>query len=485
MNTIDNQNMRNSACLPGRSHLSSKGPMAAAGVFGGWLMAAAFLSAPSSGYALPSFARQMDMQCTMCHTEFPQLNQFGRQFKLSGYTLAADGAAPYPPFAVMLQPSFTHTQKGQAGGAAPGFGDNNNWAVTQMSVFYAGRLFGPYAADLFGKDGATIANKFGLFTQMTYDGVGKTWSWDNTELRFADTGTIGGKDVIYGAYANNNPTLQDPWNSTPAWGFPYTGSGLAPGPAAGTLIEGSVSGQVGGLGAYVWLDDTYYFDVGAYRTLDGHLQSILGVDPTGETQINGAAPYWRFAIEKMVGDARWEFGTFGMAANTYPGRDSSAGSDKLVDLGLDSQYQISVGAGDITASASWIRERQDWNASSVLGNTSNSVDTLNSAKATFNYLYDKTYGATVQYFMLSGSSDPLLYSGSQTGSPMSDGFVFQFDYLPFNKNGGPSFWPRSNVKLTMQYTVYNRFNGARTNFDGAGGNAQDNNTLYFEAWIVF
>ena len=31
------------------------------------------------------------------------------------------------------------------GAAAPNFGENNNAAVNQVSVFYAGRLFGPYA----------------------------------------------------------------------------------------------------------------------------------------------------------------------------------------------------------------------------------------------------------------------------------------------------------------------------------------------------
>jgi hypothetical protein len=456
-----------------------------AGGFSGLLIAAALLLSPSTGRALPSFARQLNMQCIMCHTEYPVLNQFGRQFKLTGYTLAADDAAPFPPFAIMVQPSFTHTQKSQEGGAAPGFGDNNNWAVTQLSVFFAGRLFGPYAADLFGKDAATFANKFGVFSQMTYDGVGKTWSWDNTELRFADTGTIAGKDAVYGFYLNNNPMLQDPWNSTPAWGYPFTGSGLAPGPAAATLIDGRVSGQVGGAGAYLWLDSTYYFDVGAYRTLGAHLQSALGVDPTGETQITGMAPYWRFAMEKMIGDARWEFGTFGMAADTYPGRDFSAGKDRIVDLGLDSQYQLSSGTSDLTATLSWIHEHQTWNASSALENTSNAADTLQSAKATVHYLYDKTYGATVQYFIIDGSSDPLLYPDSQTGSPNSDGFTLQFNYLPFNKGGGPAFWPRSNVKLSLQYTIYNRFDGARTNYDGAGANARDNNTLYLEAWIVF
>lgn len=455
------------------------------GVFSGLLTAAALALFPSTGRALPSFARQMNMQCIMCHTEYPVLNQFGRQFKLSGYTVAADDAAPYPPLAVMLQPSFTRTQMAQAGGAAPGFGDNNNWALTQLSIFYAGRLFGPYAADLFGKDGAAFANKFGVFSQMTYDGVGKTWSWDNTELRFADTGTIGGKDAIYGIYLNNNPTMQDPWNSTPAWGYPFTGSGLAPGPAASTLIEGGVSQQVGGAGAYVWLDSKYYCDVGAYRTLGSHLQSSLGVDPTGETQITGLAPYWRFALEEMVGDAHWEFGTFGMAADTYPGRDASAGKDRIVDFGLDSQYQLASGASDLTALVSWIHERQDWNASSLLENTSNASDTLQTAKVTLNYLYDKTLGATVQYFLINGSSDPLLYPDSQTGSPNSDGLVLQLNYLPFNKGGGPSFWPKSNVKLSVQYTLYNRFDGARTNYDGAGANARDNNTLYLEAWIVF
>ena len=448
-------------------------------------MAAALLLAPSTGRALPSFARQLNVQCIMCHTEYPVLNQFGRQFKLTGYTLAADDAAPFPPFAVMLQPSFTHTEKGQADGAAPGFGGNNNWAVTQLSVFYAGRLFGPYAADLFGKDAAAFLNKFGLFSQVTYDGVGKTWSWDNTELRFASTGTISGQDAIYGVYLNNNPTLQDPWNSTPAWGYPFTGSGLAPAPAAATLIDGGVSQQVGGVGAYLWLASTYYFDVGGYRTLAPHLQSSLGVDPTGETQITGLAPYWRFAIEKMIGDAHWEFGTFGMAANTNPGRDSSAGTDRIVDIGLDSQYQVSSGASDLTAMVSWIHESQSWDASNALGNTSNATDSLWTAKATLNYLYDKTFGATVQYFIIEGGSDALLYPDSQTGSPNSDGVVLQLNYLPFNKGGGPAFWPRSNVKLSLQYTLYNRFDGARTNFDGGGANARDNNTLYLEAWIAF
>ena len=33
-------------------------------------------------------------------------------------------------------------------------------------------------------------------------------------------------NVTYGITANNNPTVQDPWNTTPAWAFPYAVSTL-------------------------------------------------------------------------------------------------------------------------------------------------------------------------------------------------------------------------------------------------------------------
>ncbi len=450
-----------------------------------WLLAAVIaLSSAATARAVPSFARQMDMQCIVCHTGFPLLNAFGRSFKLTGYTLSTD-QSEVPPFAVMLQPSFTHTAAGQEGGAAAGFGDNNNWALTQASFFYAGRLFGPYATKLFGQDAAAFLNHFGTFVQVTYDGVGKTWSWDNAELRYAATGTIAGQSANYGFYLNNNPTLQDPWNSTPAWGFPFSGSGLAPTPAAATLIDGGLSQQVGGAGAYVMVANTVYLDLAAYRTLGARLQKDLGVDPAGETQIAGAAPCWRIALERPAGSGTWEIGTFGLAARTYPGGDGSMGKDRILDLGLDSEYQVSAGSSDWTVLVSWIHERQSWDAGLPLGLTANAADTLWNFKATVNYLYDKTYGAAVQYFSIGGDSDPVLYSGSATGSPESDGFILQADYFPLNKRGGPAFWSRSNVKLSLQYVVYNRFDGARTNFDGAGRNARDNNTLYLEAWIAF
>lgn len=427
-------------------------------------------------HAVPSFARQTGVSCTACHSEFPILTEYGRQFKLSGYTMGDQGTLP--PFAFMLQPSFTTTDKDQPGGAGPHFGKNNNFALTQGSLFYSGKLFGPYAKDLFGTDAAAYLNKIGTFSQLTFDGVARQLHWDNVEVRYADTGIWGNCPVTYGVYVNNNPGMQDPWNSTPVWGFPFSSSGLGPTPAAGTLIEGGLAQEVVGLGSYVMLSNSIYLDLGAYHTLDKQMQRAVGIDPSGESQVPGVAPYWRMAYTKSEENNSWETGLFGLFADTYPGRDNSRGEDHLVDIGIDSQYQLALDNQDLTGMISGIYESEQWDASRQLGNTSNRCDHLWSTKATVDYLYDKTYGGAVSYFFVDGSQDPLLYSGSSTGSPLSDGVVLQLNYLPLNKSGGPSFWPKSNVKFSVQYVIYNRF-------DGTSRHASDNNTLYLEIWTAF
>src|SRR5436853_5559863 len=92
------------------------------------LLAAATIAAvviglsPRRAVSLPLYARQTGQPCATCHTAFLELTPFGRRFKLGGYTLGG-GDWTGPPFAVMLQaPTFTHTEAGQEGGAAPHFG---------------------------------------------------------------------------------------------------------------------------------------------------------------------------------------------------------------------------------------------------------------------------------------------------------------------------------------------------------------------------
>jgi hypothetical protein len=422
---------------------------------------------PQRVLAVPSFARQTGLECNACHTAYPQLTALGREFKRNSYSMDG-GESKIPPIAFMAQPSFTHTQKSQPGGAAPHFGHNNNFALSQASIFYGGKIF----------------DRLGAFAQFTYSGVDRRFSIDNTDVRWSAQGELGGADVTYGLTVNNNPTVEDLWNSTPAWGFPFASSDLAPGPAAATLIDGGLAQQVVGLGGYISWNDLLYGQVAGYRSLSNQTQSTLGISPEGEDQLDETMPYWRFAVEHGWGDNYLSAGTFGLVADTYPGRDKSAGSDRRRDFGLDSQYQYAGDKQDVTVLLRWIREHADYDASVLLGNTDNRTDTLRSLSAAVSYLYDKTYGFDLGYTATSGTTDAALY-GSRTGSPDTNQYIIQLDYLPFNRDGGPSAWQWFNPKLILQYTGYTKFDGSSGNYDGAGRDAADNNTLYLMAWTPF
>src|ERR1700676_4949482 len=101
---------------------------------------AALFIDPPKAQAPPSYARQTGQQCPACHNGFPELTPYGRLFKLNGYVFGG-GQSDLPALAAMLVPSFTHTDSGQAGGAATHYGPNDNFATPQSgSLFYGGAI---------------------------------------------------------------------------------------------------------------------------------------------------------------------------------------------------------------------------------------------------------------------------------------------------------------------------------------------------------
>jgi hypothetical protein len=56
---------------------------------------------------------------------------------------------------------------------------------------------------------------------------------------------------------------------------------------------------------------------------------------------------------------------------------------------------------------------------------------------------------------IGGTADATLY-GTFTGSPNSAGWITEIAYLPFSY-GGPSFWPWLNMRIGLQYTLWNKF----------------------------
>src|SRR5258708_39180539 len=103
---------------------------------------------------------------------------------------------------------------------------------------------------------------------MSYNNVGKDhFSFDNSDFfRYSRQTKLAGKSLVWGIDGNNNPTFEDLWSSTPAYGFPYAAPDAAIGPNAATLIDGGLAGDVVGLGGYAVWEKHLYREVALFPT---------------------------------------------------------------------------------------------------------------------------------------------------------------------------------------------------------------------------
>jgi hypothetical protein len=452
-----------------------------------WLGAGLCIALASPGWAVPSYARQTGMACAACHTVFPELTPFGREFKLNGYVLdnikqvtgidTSGGPTlainSLPPVSMNVMISYTHTGAPLPDSSLKGAlaKDGDVLFPDQVSFFYAGK----------------IADGLGAFIQLTYDGAADHFGLDNTDIRYARHISFGGANgndhrLIVGVTLNNNPTVQDVWNTTPAWGYPFALSGVAPGPITSAKIDNGAGGfgqSVGGVGVYMWLDSHFYAEITNYDSaIPGGAHPL---DSTDSNVVQGLAPYWRVAYEQRWDRNSLEVGAYGLNASTHPGNGTAlAGpTDKYRDAAVDAQYQF-IGEDHLfTVLATYISEHQTLDASVIDGFAANTDDNLKTLKVTGEYFYRRKIGGMIGYFSTTGSTDTLLYqpaavTGSANGSPNTDGYILEMDYLPW-----------LNTKLQIQYMGYEKFNGLSTNYDGAGRSASDNNTLYALLWVAF
>ena len=444
------------------------------------------LLAPGSAQAVPSFARQTGFACEACHTVFPELTPFGRRFKMNGYTIdnlpQVSGITPskeqtlalnqLPPLSFMLQASYTSTGKALPDGAVSGAEAKNGQVILpqQASLFYAGK----------------IAPNFGAFVQMTYDGVDDAFGWDNTDVRYAQNAN---DQTLWGISFNNNPTVQDPWNTTPAWQSPFDQkSSVAPAPGASTLLDGSqFDMSTAGLSAYAYINDSVYLEAGMYHQANhgfGQVDSAVTDSGQGnQAVLDGLAPYWRVAYERQWGRKSWEVGAYGMVAKVFAAGQTTALSgptDKYSDWAVDSQYQFIGDQNLLTFTGTYIDEKQNLDETFAAGGSANPSDTLKTFRLNASYFFQRKYGAALGYFSTTGSEDSGLYAqgdavtGFANNKPDSKGWTAELDWVPYE-----------NTKFALQYTMYNKFNGGSDNYDGLGRNAKDNNTMYLLGWINF
>ena len=498
---------RGQTCLstPAQKILTRSDVVTATAVFG-LIFSAVTFGAISPANALPSFARQTGQPCGTCHTDYPGLTPYGRLFKLGGYTAGGgkfrttlfpsqdnptNALAGYakkadegkdsnsltagqsgtsnvwvPPIAMMAVVGYTHTQAPQDNSP---YNPNDNFTMPQFSLFWGG----------------AITEHVGAFSQWTYDGRSQ-WSWDNQDYRYSNTAMLGTVDVTYGFSADNNPTMGDPWNTVPAWGFPYMSSNVGgEDPGVSTLIDGALAGSVAGAGAYGFFNNLVYLQLSGYHSVNHDTLGRLGADPFGAPVIDGVAPYWRLAVEPHWGKHWLEFGTFGMTARVHPwldptvfGAQTDPNSDRYTDVAFDTQYQYQGDNYWFTLRGTYIHENQSLDASFLNGAAFNPSNTLNTLKLYGSLAYgnDNRFVLSGQYFDTWGSSDANLYADNGNFSPDVNGYVAEIAYIPFINSQSPGY-PWANVRVGAKYTYYNKFMGTTEN-------AHDHNTLFLYAWFA-
>jgi hypothetical protein len=435
---------------------------------------------PPSVLAVPSYARQTGLACSGCHYAPPELNPAGRRFKLTGYvdrgddtkTIKADGGKKRAaldllsslPLSVMMDTSYTATKS-----PIPTTQNGNFELPQDISLFLSGAW----------------TSSVGSFLQVTYESQGDHFSMDNTDIRYANKTKLGGKELVYGLDLNNNPTVEDLWNSTPAWGFPWVASDVAPTPTAAAIINGSLGQDVAGIGGYAMWNEHLYMDFSVYRS-----EHIGGTQPNPGTgfgvNIRGVAPYWRVAWQQGTAKTQFELGSYGMHIRSTPNAITNPdGSpltlqDEFTDYAFDTQIDQTLFRTDVLSfRATYIRENSDLLATATAGGAAFGSHHLNTVMANAEYHIGNRYTGTLGWFDTGGTVDSTLYapaavSGSANGDPRGAGYLANI-----------SFWPWQNLQLAAQYTAYTRFNGGSTNYDSFGRNASANNTVYLDAKIIF
>ncbi|MGC9159311.1 MAG: hypothetical protein ACP5FH_09995 [Terracidiphilus sp.] len=419
-------------------------------------------------WAVPAFARQTGLSCNVCHYDPPELTPFGRQFKLNGYILVGNPKQTTItsgntlqlmrnlPLSVMLLLSDTEAQKKQ-----PGTQNGTVEFPQQFSLFLAGEM----------------AKHFGVMAQTTYTHQSDHFTMDNTDLRYVNRTTARGKDLIYGVDLNNNPTVEDVWNDTPAWGFPYISPDQIPNPIAAPVIDGTLGQDVAGAGGYGMWNSHLYGDISLYRS-----EHAGGPAPATGNGFNynilGVAPYWRFAWQQYAGKGYLEFGTYGIYMRSVPNGVSGA-ADRYADPSFDFSFQRPIGANTVSVHGTYIHESSHLEASYQQGLAAMPSHTLDLGRMDATYYWGSKYNVTASYFNLVGSSDTTLYAraavtGSRTGSPNTSGYILQ-----------GSYWPDQNIDLSLAYYGFGHFNGSGVNYDGSGRDASDNNALYVALWFNY
>ena len=315
----------------------------------------------------------------------------------------------------------------------PHYDANNNFALDQISAFLAGG----------------IGEHTGGFMQFTYSNIPNASHLDNTDLRpYTTTFDLGGNELRVGTTINNNPTVQDPYNSTFAWGYPYVASGLAPTPAASPILASGFNNNSIGYTVYAWYDHSLYLEAGVYTTLSpwslaaSAMTSVSAVRrarcPICAPPMNGTG------TPRRCMSARSTCSPMSIRSSGVFQTDGSMGRDHYSDYAFDASYQY-LGDGTHIVTAQGIFTHEDQN---LEGTTAASMQQRHDVRTEIEPQPDPDErlllvpehlwpDARLAEHLGTGQSGAVCtgvdLTGSANSKPNSNAFIIEADWVPFGK----------------------------------------------------
>ncbi len=330
------------------------------------------LNVPRTAEAIPSYSRQTGLSCATCHTVFPHLTPFGRDFKLHGYVsnnvqLISDHAStsdtagqgrtileiPAIPMVSARISSRWNYQSGGDGGIVPRGVVSAGQGFISSPDGYGDKDLVDYLAGSSIYIAGEIAPRLGSFIEFGGpDDEGGTLGLGMFDVALVSPDeTVAGQNFVYGIRAEDALAAGDPSNSIGTWGLTASLMGLS---THNTLFDPGTAFMEGGE-LFGMLGDFdgggLYASVGVYRptinqTASGYVQGAITGSGTFDG-VGGVNSYVRvsYYLPPIGRNTYAEIGGFGyfgklnMTATPVAALTNPNYIDNFYNMGLDFQAQ--------------------------------------------------------------------------------------------------------------------------------------------------
>jgi iron:rusticyanin reductase len=450
---------------------------------------------PHSASAVPSFARQTGLACDTCHTVFPHLTPFGRDFKLHGYTYdyselikavreieknEAKEERGIPNLVInkipMLSVRIVSMFNEQVGGssvpsgkvtAGQGLVSAVDEGYSDESIVHIVRASSLFVA-------GEVAPNIGTFLEFT--GPNDTGS-DTFGVGFLDlvllapSVTVHGHDLTFGVRATDSVGADDPSNAVGNFGLTTTLMGMSTHATlfdpyqASVIVGGEAYAMLGGFshggiyGAFGIFHPTNSQTDTSYVTgnLTGEPSTFTDGNFTGAKNVDeyGRLSFWLPGYKNIyseIGGFGYH-GSEGMSASPGANLTEPDFTDSYYNFGIDTQTQWIADKHLVELFAVYQRQHDskffDQDLFTGTFGQGESV-TRQGFAIEADYYYRRTYGVYARYF----------YEHSSQVEDVNVGATVL----------GLSWYPYENVNLRVETALFNRYNRGSAQFgEFAGG----------------